>query len=216
MTDPLPRLDFVFASDAPVCVILRRGPSQWVHLLKWNTLDDTIEPGAWFRGRIYDDGCDLSPDGRLFVYFATQYGQTRDEGYSNAWTAVSKPPWLTALAMWPRDDTWGGRAYFADNTNVVIDCPHWERLIAHKNHPPKGLNVITRWIGRDAPEQELPDRPRKAAHFETSGGLDRAEKPFWVVDGRLLRDGNGVTTVIADFGLMSHERTSSPPWAREW
>ncbi len=216
MTDRLPRPRFVFASDAPVCVILRRGPSRWVHLLKWNTLDDTLEHGAWFRGRIHDDGCDLSPDGKLFVYFATQYDRTPADGYGVAWTAVSKPPWLTALAMWPRDDSWGGRAYFADNTTVVIDCPHWERLNAHANHLPRGLNVVTRWIGRDAPEQKFPEKPHKSAHFGKAEGLDRAGKPFWVVDGQLLRESNGGTAVIADFRLMHQERTSSPPWARTW
>ena len=147
--------------------------------------------GAWFRGRIHDDGCDLSPDGKLFVYFATQYDRTPADGYGVAWTAVSKPPWLTALAMWPRDDSWGGRAYFADNTTVVIDCPHWERLIAHENHLPRGLNVVTRWIGRDAPEQKFPEMPHKSAHFGKAEGLDRAGKPFWVVDGQLLRESNG-------------------------
>jgi len=30
---------------------------------------DGIEPGAWLKGRIYEDECDLSLDGGLLVYF---------------------------------------------------------------------------------------------------------------------------------------------------
>lgn len=216
MTDLLPRLHFVFAADAPVCVILRRGPSRWVDVLKWNTVDDIIESGAWFKGRIYEDGCDLSPDGTLFIYFATRYDRTPAGGYSVAWTAVSKPPWLTALAMWPRDDSWGGRAYFADRATVVIDCPHWERLVAHRDHRPQNLKVITRWVGRGALWQKVPSKPPKAAYLGASDGVDQAGNPFQVVEGQLLRKSDGMTTVIADFRLMHPTRTVSPTWARAW
>jgi hypothetical protein len=31
------RLSLVFASDAPVAVVLRRGPTNWVEVVKWDT-----------------------------------------------------------------------------------------------------------------------------------------------------------------------------------
>jgi hypothetical protein len=66
------RLFVIHAREKPVALILRRGPARWYHLIAWRTDTDTFEHGAWFRGRIYEDRCDLSPDGELFLYFALQ------------------------------------------------------------------------------------------------------------------------------------------------
>ena len=73
MTTPPPRLFVVRARKAPFAVVLRRGPSKWYHIIKWDTDKDTFEHGAWFRGRIYEEECALSPDGSLFANFAAQH-----------------------------------------------------------------------------------------------------------------------------------------------
>jgi hypothetical protein len=67
-----PRLFVIFAERAHEAVIFRRGPSRWHHVIRWNTKDDTFFRGAWFKGRIYPEKCDLSPDGDLLLYFAHQ------------------------------------------------------------------------------------------------------------------------------------------------
>jgi hypothetical protein len=59
------RLAFLFAASAPVVVILRRGPSRRVKMVVWNTKTDHFVDGEWWHGRIYEDRCGLSPDGRL-------------------------------------------------------------------------------------------------------------------------------------------------------
>ena len=61
---PPPRLWVVRAKDAPIAVIFRRGPSKQVELILWNMHKDTFERGQWFKGRIYERRCDLSPDGK--------------------------------------------------------------------------------------------------------------------------------------------------------
>src|SRR5258708_40304808 len=96
----------ILARDAPLAVILRRGPSAWVQLIRWQTSSDIIEYGQWFNGRIYERRCDLSPDGKLFIYFAQKKNNKTmaDQDYTYAWTAVSKPPYFTALALWPKGD----------------------------------------------------------------------------------------------------------------
>jgi hypothetical protein len=48
-----------------------------------------------------------SPDGELLLYFALQ-GSRWQTSYRGSWTAVSRVPWLHALALWPQGDTWGG------------------------------------------------------------------------------------------------------------
>jgi hypothetical protein len=85
------RVFFLLARQAPVAVIFRRGPSDWVELVKWNTDSDTFEAGQWFRGRIYERRSDLTPDGSLLVYFAQKINlrTLADREYTKAWTAVS-------------------------------------------------------------------------------------------------------------------------------
>ena len=64
------RLFVIRAREAPLAVIFRRGPSKQVRLISWNTDTDDFEGGQWFKGRIYERRCDLSPDGRYLIYFA--------------------------------------------------------------------------------------------------------------------------------------------------
>jgi hypothetical protein len=91
------RLFVIMARKAPIAAIIRRGPSKQVRLIAWNTDTDTFEGGQWLKGRIYERRCDLSPDGRYLIYFAANH---KSPIYS--WTAISRLPYLTALAFWPK------------------------------------------------------------------------------------------------------------------
>lgn len=194
-----------------MAAILRRGPTEWVRLLAWNTADDTISPGSWFHGRIYEDGCSVSPDGRLFAYFATKYGGPKTRGVAYAWTAISKLPWLHALVLWPQSETWGGRAKFIDNQTLIIDCPHWERLKT-EDKLPKGFSVHPRWIGRDAPDQNLPAIPKCGASFDGALGVDQNGREFQYNHGKLVRDGR----LIVDLGAMVPVPEQPPDLAHKW
>ncbi|MFE1813543.1 hypothetical protein [Metapseudomonas otitidis] len=84
-----------FARSAPVAVLLRRGPSDWVRMIRWDLRDDSFEPGQWFHGAIATEQCDLSEDGELFLYLARREGRRYwSEDYGPQWTAVSRPPAL--------------------------------------------------------------------------------------------------------------------------
>jgi hypothetical protein len=85
-------------------------------MIKWRLDDDTFEFGQWFKGRVYERRCDLSPSGELLIYFAATY---KEPLYS--WTAVSKPPWFTALALWPKGDGWNGGGYFTGRRKIHLD-----------------------------------------------------------------------------------------------
>jgi hypothetical protein len=86
------RLSAILARRSPISVIFRRGPSKQVLLTRWNTSNDTFEYGQWFKGRIYERRCDLSPDGDLLLYFAANYKKSYQ-----SWSAISRPSYLTAL-----------------------------------------------------------------------------------------------------------------------
>jgi len=140
-----PRLSILFAREAPIAVIFRRGPSKWVQVITWNTADDTFEPGQWFHGKIYDRRSDLSLDGSLLLYFAQKItGRSlKDREYTYAWTAISRPPYLTALALWPKGDCWHGGGHFLDNS--AIELNHKPNVAnSHPNHQPKGIRVELR------------------------------------------------------------------------
>ena len=63
----------LLAREANTGVILRRGPTEWWHVTLWDTRRDIFESGQWFRGRIYPEKCDVSPDGNLLIYFAGKF-----------------------------------------------------------------------------------------------------------------------------------------------
>ncbi len=207
----LPRIHIVFSLGSSKAVILRRGPSQWVRLLLWDTATDMVEAGSWFHGRIYENACSLSPNGELFAYFATKHHGPKTRGVDDAWTAISKPPWLTALALWPHLDTWGGRASFVDDHTLIIECPHWEALRSEDSLPP-GFTVLPRWIGRGAPEQSLPEPADSAAYFRDAAGVDQSGRTFEYAEGKLLRG----DTVIVDLASMTPDPVPAPKWARSW
>lgn len=116
--NPPARLSVLLAREAPVAVIFRRGPSKVVRLIRWQTDTDQFEPGQWLFGVLYPDRCDLSPDGKYLLYFAAKWHL--DIG---SFTAISRPPFLTALALWRKGDAWGG-GWFEGNRTIVLSPGH--------------------------------------------------------------------------------------------
>jgi len=116
-----PRLFGIPALAAAVVAVLRRGPSDWSHLGRWDLTDGTYEPGSWIRANLYPQRCDLSPDGRWFVYFTAKPSAAARAGGWDAgdtYLAVSRLPWLTALAAWGTCGTWTRGAHFVDDSGV--------------------------------------------------------------------------------------------------
>jgi hypothetical protein len=111
-----PRIFGIPASRAPVVAVIRRGPSSWMHLGRWDLETPAYEPGAWLRGTIYPPRCDLSPDGRWFAYFAMKRSGDWDLGAT--YIAISRLPWLTALAAWGIGSTWTRGMRFVEDQSV--------------------------------------------------------------------------------------------------
>jgi hypothetical protein len=103
-TPVAPRIYCIPASEAPVVAVLRRGPSAWSHVGRWDLATRSYEPGAWLAGRIFPRRSDLSPDGRWLCYFAHKPGVPWEHG--EAYVVVSKLPWLTALHAFGTCGTW--------------------------------------------------------------------------------------------------------------
>lgn len=171
----MPQLYAICATESPVAVVFaHQGP--WFHLARWDLRTGTLTRGAWLRGRIYQRRCDLSPDGTLLSCFAMKSGR--------AFHAVSKVPWLTALAFWGDDSTYsrgwhfepvGRRAEPARDPDEGSIAPlatkHRLRLVA--NGPEPYAVELRRGWTRHA---DAPRRPAKDIWHE--------QTPQWLVRKR--------------------------------
>lgn len=206
MRAPPCRLHVVLARESPIGVVIRRGPAAWYHLVLWHTDRDRFEHGAWFKGRIYEERCDLSPDGQLFLYFALK-GTRWHTTYKGTWTAVSRAPWLHALVLWPQGDTWGGGGRFVGQRKVAL----WTGLplVTHPDHPLVGLEAVS------AAKADV------GASFFTYGdlrdkewsGRDLAGEHVFTSAGKLLRKRRGRDVEIADFNDLRPDPQPAPEWA---
>jgi hypothetical protein len=84
--------------------VLRRGPTSWFHVGRWDLAARRYEAGAWLRGRLFPRRSDVSPDGRYLCTFAHKPGATWR--YGSSYVAVSRLPWLTALHAFATCGTW--------------------------------------------------------------------------------------------------------------
>jgi hypothetical protein len=94
----------IAATSADVVAVLRRGPSDWFHLGRWQPAARRFDAGSWLRAAVYPRRCELSPDGQLLLYRAFQ-GSARWSIGPN-FRAVSQLPTFTAQAAWEASH-WG-------------------------------------------------------------------------------------------------------------
>jgi hypothetical protein len=123
-----PRIHVLLATHAPVGFVIRRGPSKSVATLLWDRRRDEFKLGQWLKGRIYERRSDLSPDGKYAIYFAMN-GKWGSES-RGSWTAISRAPYLKAIAFFPKGDCWhGGGLWTGKNTYWLNDG--YGHTIAH-------------------------------------------------------------------------------------
>ncbi len=177
LTTPAPRIYGLIARAAPVGVLFRRGPSKQVLLVSWDMERDRFYPGQWLKGRIYERYCDLSPDGKHLVYYAANQ---RPPIYS--WTAVSRPPYLTAVVFWPNPGTLGG-GLFDTESHLRLNHRSGYFAPAEEMEVPRELTVTP--LGPNAGYGD--DRPVLHARLRRDG---------WV----LVQDGREIACRNAGYG----------------
>ena len=96
---------------------MRRGPIQ-VCTIGWNLADDKFQLGQWLNGRIHGYCCDLSQDGRYFVYDVVKPYSSEHEW---TWTAISRAPYLKAIGRWGIPAAgFGGGLFVSANRCLLI------------------------------------------------------------------------------------------------
>jgi hypothetical protein len=117
----------LLARDAPLGLVIRRGPTKAVCTLGWDRQRDTFTVGQWLKGRIYELRCDLSPDGAHAIYFAMNgHWGSRAKG---AWTAISRAPYLHAVTLWAKGDCWHGGGLFVDDRTYWLNNGYGHTLL---------------------------------------------------------------------------------------
>lgn len=107
------RIHVLLARNAPLGVVIRRGPSKQVCTILWDRRRDRFQVGQWLKGRIYERRSDLSPDGKYLIYFANN-GRWFSEA-RGSYTAISRAPYLKGLALFPKGDCWHGGGLFTSH-----------------------------------------------------------------------------------------------------
>src|SRR5262249_27737866 len=199
--DAMPRLFVIPARSHPTAVILRRGPSAWYHVIQWNTRRDQFVHGAWIKGRIYEENCDVSPDGRLLVYCVHQARRFRT-AFTHAWTAISRVPWLQALVAWPQGTTYGGGGRFIDNRSLAL------RGILNpplEDFPLRGVQIVDGDTPLHDPTDDVPGADWC--------GRDHDDQVIFSRAGQLFRRTKGNDTLVEDFTELSPDPQPAPDWA---
>lgn len=170
------RLYAYIARDAAKAVVLRRGPSRLVLMLVWDMESDTFEDGQWFKGRIYERRCDLSPCAEHFVYFAGKHS-----GEYGTYTVVSTPPYFSAHVLWPKGDCWGGGGLFDATTKTL-----------HLNHSTE-WNAQTKTWGKAFPKPRggpaFGALPPPYENIAPLGDYPGCGEDFPIEHARMTRDG---------------------------
>jgi hypothetical protein len=183
------------ASRAPVAAVFLRVPGHWWHVLAWDLSRGTLEPGAWLKGTLYPRRSDVSPNGRLLCYFLAKEGKGAFMGMHDrhVFTAVSKLPWVTALAAWPEPDTDTAGHHFASPPRLDLGPTR------HGGRGPLGHEI---GLARTGPAQyaaelrrgwvEHPDCPPRHPHDDWD-----EERSVVLVKAR---PGGGASLVLSDEG----------------
>jgi hypothetical protein len=206
---PPPQLYAIRATAAPIAVVFaHRGP--WFMIARWNLNANKVEPGTWFRGKIYQRRCDISPDGKFLYYFAMKGGQP--------FHAVSRVPWLTALALWRADSTYTNGSHFVSGRSKAAEwTPHQgtiaplrkkhglalasnetrayaaERLRGWREHPEAAPRPRSDVFHENTPQWLVADQPGGESRLELRDegyvrGRLEGRNPCYSLDGEPLVD----------------------------
>jgi hypothetical protein len=119
-----PRIFGIIALHAPVVAVIRWGSDRLDARLQVGSRDARLRTRRLAPRHDLPAGCDLSPDGRWFSYFALKASAEWELGPT--YIAISRLPWLTALAAWGIGSTWT-RGITVRGTHAAICGLHGRR-----------------------------------------------------------------------------------------
>ncbi|MGI8924171.1 MAG: hypothetical protein ACR2HJ_09070 [Fimbriimonadales bacterium] len=171
------RIDAVIATKSNQAVVFRRGPSKRCQMLVWDMSTDELRAGRWLSGHVYTKRCDVSPDGRYVVIAATNYAPSHgkrnvhplpEQGTACGWTAISRPPYYSALALWFTGCAWNGGGIWRSEKQLSVN--EFEYLWHEALAPARSIKVKS--LGLPSSE----DEPIFSMRLKRRGWLDRRQE----------------------------------------
>ncbi|NKB29183.1 MAG: hypothetical protein GKR99_17155 [Rhodobacteraceae bacterium] len=212
MVKPLIRLHLFFATQNDRAVILRQGPSKTFRLILWHRDTDTFEDGQWLKHKVYAERCDLSPDGQHFIFFALN-GDWSGEAMGS-YTALSRPPYFTALSLFPEGDTWGGGGRFLSNRHYVAsggaDIIGRDDGLDRLFHVEQIKNELTELARVDGRRIKLSTAWQARLKAAEPVGVTHARDLYDTQGGCLFRRHGDDMTLIRDFTEMEFKAIRAP------
>ncbi len=127
------KLTILVAKNASIALVIRTQTNGWYHLIKWNLENNTFSHGAWFKGQLHEDYCDISFDGEYFLYRALRgSGANADE--NNTITVLSSVPWLKPHWLLPMECKLEGGGYFVNHRDIAMRCSKFINLVPHPQY----------------------------------------------------------------------------------
>lgn len=158
-------LHAILATASTPAVLIKRGPGEQSCTIAWDRAQDTFTVGQWIKQRLDHTSCDLSPDGRHFVFYVVDHRRGWF-GANHVYLAVSEMPWLSARVFWgAAPQTFGpGAGLFFQSPDGTTQL----RTVA----------------------QEMPRPERNEINLEVVPGLPSSDhEPESLHSRRLVRDG---------------------------
>jgi hypothetical protein len=221
---PSVRLYLYFARESDRAVILRQGPSKTYRMILWHRESDRFEDGQWVKHKVYPERCHLSPDGQHFMYFMLDGRWNSPSG--GAYNAISRPPYWTAVSLFPLGDTWTHGGAFIDAVHYLV--PGGSDIIGRDEglarvqmgEPGKGCTTgirlmsgarapIARSVTRELLQEPLPEHKWALVYLFRRVPEQMAET-YMTKDGKLFRLEDGEAVLIRDFTDMSFEAIRAP------
>lgn len=197
-------LTFAIAEDAPIGVILATYSGKLSRTFAWDTRKDTITPGQFLKGRVNLTA--ISPDGKYYAYRAESLQKIRQ-----AYTAIAKPLFFTALAFFPHSPNTSVVVEFLDNGDIEVlserdDLFYVDNyiLIQERIAPgfPHTIHRTGTWSYGQAQDCLDPHNPRRIYAEGFSLFAETLE--------------SGEIKHIGDFPRERFEPIEPPEWAKVW
>jgi hypothetical protein len=186
--------------------VFRRGPSKLFRLFFWDRAGDTFKPGPWFKGRLFPDRSDLSPDGRHLIYFAMAGVAWAVPRTGGTWTAISQLPSLKAVALWRQGDTWSGGGMFTSSRSYWLNADDCTELIRDnsglRRDPRQPIGLYQARLERDG---------WVARKTDDGPVLEKSTREGWILRrlrkrGYKLHQPEGSTLTFADWEWAEWDR----------
>jgi hypothetical protein len=154
----------------------------------------------------------------------------------STWTAISKPPYFSALAIWPSLGTWTGGGYFGDDGAIYLAELELDPITnAGPPDVPVHATSIRSSFKRSARFGDVDSDAQTEVELALNAGgarcvhwvdLNARTGVTFAYDGRVFRGRADVTAgaedialsgeLIADFSGLTFEQILPPPSALQW